>query len=105
MPFHWKIDSKRQLMEIQAEGPLVLADCIQVVEVTAGAQCIPYRKLLDVRMATLEATHEEVMKLVVMLRDYHERYKVGPLAIVITSEQGSRYPQVLGALAAADLLP
>lgn len=102
MPFYWTIDSRLQLMKIQAEGKVTLSDCVQLVETIAGARCISYAKLLDAHLATLEAAHEEVMQVVVLLRAHHQRDVVGPLAIVTAPEKRILHPHVLGALAAAD---
>jgi hypothetical protein len=102
MPFHWIINSREKLVEIQAEGPIALADCVQIAEVLKGARCLPYRKLLDARQVRLEMSHEEVMQVVVMARGFHERGPVGPMAIVTTKDRVVQSTQILGAFAAAD---
>lgn len=102
MPFHWKISSRDQLVEAQAEGQLTLADWLDVSATMAGAKAITYRKLLDARKAVLAMSHEELLQVLVMARAYHERHQVGPLAIVLPSEQVEQWSRILGALAAAD---
>lgn len=102
MPFFWKIDSRERLVEIRAEGTISLADCLELAEVLDGARCLSYRKLLDGSSAQLELTDEQLMQVVVMVRSYHERGKVGPLAIVMAQERGARSGRLLGAFAAAD---
>ena len=102
MPFFWKIDSRRRMLEIEAEGELGVDDCVQLVELVAGAQCLPYGKLMVVRGAVLAATHEELMRVIVLLREYHGQGPLGPLAIVTAPDRSLAHPQILGALGAAN---
>lgn len=102
MPFYWHISSRARVVEAQAEGRVTLADWREVSAVMVGARAIAYRKLLDARKAVLEMNHEDLMQVLVMARGYHEEYRVGPLAVVLPSEQGEQWSRILGALAAAD---
>ena len=102
MPIYWTIDSRERLVDIRAEGSISLADCLEFLQVLEGAQSLPYRKLLDARLALLEMTREEAMQVVVLARAIHERGPVGPLAIVTTKDRVIQSTQLLGAVAAAD---
>ena len=102
MPFYWKISSRDQLVEAQAEGRVTLADWLDALAVVAGAQAVTYRKLLDARKATLEMSHEDLMHVLVTARGYHEQHRVGPLAVILPVEQVEEWSRILGALSAAD---
>ena len=102
MPFYWTISSRDQLVEAQAEERVTLADWLDASAVMVGAQAIAYRKLLDARKAVLEMSHEDLMRVLVMARGYHEQHQVGPLAVVLPAGQVEEWSRILGALSAAD---
>ena len=102
MPFHWKIDSAQRYVEVQAEGPVTVQECLDMFRAFADVKCLDYRKLYDVRKAVAAFTAEDIMTVAVAVREYHQQARMGPLAIVATSEQTVRFRQLLGALAVAD---
>ena len=102
MPLFWKISSQLRLVEVEAEGRVTLADWLEATRVIEGAGAAEYKKLLDARDAVLEMTADERLRLIVEIRGYHERKKVGPLAVVTATRQPEQWAQLLGAFAVAD---
>lgn len=102
MPSYWNISSRNHLVELEAEGPLTLADWREFLATMEGAKAVAYRKLLNARTAVLEMSDQELMQVLAMARSHHEQYQAGPLAIVLPSEQIDQWSRIIGALAAAD---
>jgi hypothetical protein len=102
MPLYWTIDSKKRLFTGVGEGDVTLADAMSLLDVLAAAKALSYRKLFDGRAVQSAMTGDELLAVCARIRTYHERGRVGALAMVGTPEQTEKFARLLGALAAAD---
>ncbi len=102
MPLYWTADSKQRLFTGLGEGVVSFGDVVTFLEALAGVKAFSYRKLFDVCAAHSSMTDEELLTVVVMIRDYHRQETLGPLAMVATADQTVKLARLLGALAAAD---
>jgi len=86
----------------EADGPVTLADALDLLEAMVGAKALAYRKVLDGRRATLAMTPDEILQVCVKIRSYHDQPDLGAVAIVGTPEQTVIFSRLLGALAAGN---
>lgn len=77
MPLFWTIDSKARMFAAEAEGPVTLAEALELLETMAGAFCVK-------------------------IRSYHDHPDLGAVAVVGTDEQTMIFSRLLGALAAGN---
>ena len=87
MPLFWTIDSKARMFTAEADGPVTLADALELLEAMVGAKALSYRKVLDGRRATSAMTPDEILQVCVKIRSYHDQPDLGAVAIVGTPEQ------------------
>lgn len=102
MPLSWTIDSRARLFTAVAEGPVTLADALQLLDTMTGAKALSYRKMLDGRRAVSAMAPDEILQLCVKIRSYHDHPDLGAVAIVGTDEQTVIFSRLLGALAAGN---
>lgn len=102
MPFTWLIDSRKQTVDLKAEGRLTAHDWLESFQVIEGARALTYRKLLDTRLAEIDMTPEELIQVIVAAREYHTRGRVGALSVLGAERQVEQWAALLGAFAAAD---
>ena len=102
MPLYWTIDSRERLFTARAEGTVSLDDVSGFLGAVSGACGLAYRKLIDGRAGTWALTDEELLSVCVETRSYHQRGRMGALALVFTSEQTLQLARLLGVLAVAD---
>ena len=101
MPLHWTIDTRARLVVATADGMVTLLDVDELLISLAGAGAVPYRKLLDGRLADIAMNLDELTAIAAKIRALHVQ-PVGPLAIVLPKDKSELLSRVLGALAAAD---
>ena len=102
MPLFWTIDSKARMFTAEADGPVTLADALELLEAMVGAKALSYRKVLDGRRAISAMTPDEILQVCVKIRSYHDQPDLGAVAIVGTPEQTVIFSRLLGALAAGN---
>jgi hypothetical protein len=102
MPLYWTIDSKERLFTGVGEGEVTLADAMSLLQALAGAKALSYRKLFDGRAVQSTMTGDELLTICASIRAYHDKGRIGALAMVVTPEQTVRFSRLLGALASAD---
>lgn len=102
MAMHYVIDSRQRLVSVTAEGGITRADVDAYLEAVVGAGALEYRKLFDWRAGTPAMDFPEMMSVLTMIRDYHDRPH-GPLAVVLSDEQrqSADLARVLGVLLSA----
>ncbi len=102
MPLYWTIDSKDRLFTGVGQGEVTLTDAMSLLEVLAGAKALSYRKLFDGRAVLAAMDGEEILAVCAKIRSYHEKGRIGAVAMVGTPEQTVLFARLLGALASAD---
>ncbi len=75
---------------------------MSLLEVLAGAKALSYRKLFDGRAVLAAMDGEEILAVCAKIRSYHEKGRIGAVAMVGTPEQTVLFARLLGALASAD---
>ena len=102
MPMHYVIDSRRRLVSVTAEGGITRADVDAYLEAVVGARALEYRKLFDWRAGVPAMDFPEVMSVLAVVRNYHDRPH-GALAVVLSEEQrqSEELARVLGVLISA----
>jgi hypothetical protein len=86
MGFAHRFDRDRNAMFTTAEGPITLNDiCVHIEEerVQGGLGCA---ELIDARSASSAVSSEDVRTLVALLRKWSEFYKLGPTAVVVSTD-------------------
>jgi hypothetical protein len=86
MGFAHRFDRDRNAMFTIAEGPIALKDiCVHIEEERAqnGLGCA---ELIDARSASPAVSPEDVRTLVALLRKWSELHKLGPTAVVVSTE-------------------
>ncbi len=102
MPLYWTIDSREHLFSVRAEGTVDFADVLSFLEAVSGACAFTYRKLFDGRAGNWVPTDEEILSVCAETRSFHQRDRMGALALVLTSKQTWQLARLLGVLAVAD---
>lgn len=102
MPLHWKIDSQRRTVDVVAEDEVTVVDVMAFLDALEQAEALPYKTLIDGSRGRANMTGEDMMALVVRIREQHRLSVIGPLAVVVSREQAQQFARVLGAAAVAD---
>jgi hypothetical protein len=102
MPLYWTIDSRQRLFTVRAEGPVTAGDVMGFLQAVSGAGALAYSKLFDGRAGTWLLNDQDVLSVCAEARSYHQRGRMGALALVLTPEQTLQLARLLGVLAAAD---
>lgn len=101
MPVHWKIDSRKRLLTVVAEGDVTRVDADAFLDVLESGDLISYRKLFDGMAGTTSMTAEDFMAIGVRIRTGHQVGSVGALAVALTAEKAQLVSRVLGIMASA----
>ncbi len=101
MPVHWKIDSRKRLLTVVAEGEVTRADADAFLDVLESGGLVSYRKLFDGMAGESAMTPEDLMAIGVRIRTGHQGGSVGALAVALTSEKAQLVSRVLGIMASA----
>jgi hypothetical protein len=102
VPISWTIDHDQRMLTAVCEGDVTLSDIEGYLDAVVVAGTMPYRKLFDGSRSGSRMSDEEMMLLGARIRAYHGDGKMGPLAIVVTTEHTHGLARLFGALAAAD---
>lgn len=102
MPVQWTVSHPTRLVIAVARGNLRLLDIEHYLDGVMTANALPYRKIFDMTQATPNLTDDELMTLGGRIRAYIPLSKIGPLAIVATTEKSYGQARMFAALAEAD---
>ena len=103
MPVYWKIDSRRKLVTIVAEGDVTRAEIDSFLDVMDGVDCHDYRKLFAGAASETRMLPDDMLALGVRMRAMHkDRHALGALAIVVPDDKIELVSRVLGMLAVAE---
>jgi hypothetical protein len=102
MPLNWTIDSQRRIVDVVAQDEVVVTDVMAFFDAIEDAAALPYKTLIDGSRGRATMSNEDMMALVVRIRQQHRLSMMGPLAIVVSPEQAQQFARVLGAAAVAD---
>jgi hypothetical protein len=102
MPVQWVIHSREQLVDITAEGTVTRADVDECLDAVVGAKALGYRKLVDCTAGVLAMNAEEILSIVVRVRELHKGAVIGAAALVLPKQSLEPISRLLGALAAAN---
>jgi hypothetical protein len=98
----WTIDHHQRTLVAECDGVVTLRELENYLAAVVEAGTASYRKLFDSSRATTSMTEEEIVMLGVRIRACHGGSVMGPLALVVASDQPQGLDRVFGALAAAD---
>lgn len=101
MPLHWKIDSRKRLLTVVAEGEVTRRDAEEFLVVLESGDLVSYRKLFDGMHGTTSMTGGDFMAIGVRIRTGHQAGPVGALAVALTAENAELVSRVLGIMASA----
>src|SRR5688572_3469897 len=86
VPITWTIDHDRRMLTAVCQGDVTLLDLEEYLDAVVVAGSMPYRKLFDGTGGDSALTDEEMMLLGARIRAYHMAGPMGPLAIVVVTE-------------------
>jgi hypothetical protein len=102
MPLYWTLDFKARLITAAVEGAVTLGEFGEYLDVLDQAGIHRWRKLVDATQGQASMTADDIMALAVRIRGSHQRFQVGPLAIVAQQHKVEPFTRVLGVLVAAN---
>jgi len=86
MGITYRIDRERNELRAIAEGTVTLADVRTHLLKEWNDLALPYRELIDARRAEIELSSGEVRSITELLRDYSRSNRLGPTAVVVSTE-------------------
>jgi hypothetical protein len=86
MGFTHRFERDRNAMFTTAEGPITLQDICAHIEVERVQNGLGCAELIDARAALPDVSREDVRTLVALLRKWSEIYKLGPTAVVVSTD-------------------
>jgi hypothetical protein len=102
MPVHWTVSHPKRLVVAVAKGELRLKDVEDYLDGVITADALPYRKIFDTTDATINLSEDDMMALGARIRAYIVMGRIGPLAIVATTDKSYQHARMFAALAVAD---
>ena len=87
MPVHWKVSHSTRSVVISATGVIRLADMEECLRAVAMPATLSYRKLVDLGQAELAVDRDGLIALSRYIREHRGTGRVGPLAIVVGSDE------------------
>lgn len=102
MPIRLKIIPLHQSVLGETEGEVTLADLLGYFDAIEAADALHYRKIFDSTNGTSALSDGDVAILQVRMQAFMERGKVGPFAIVASSQRHNRLTNICQAVASAD---
>jgi hypothetical protein len=86
MPFSHVIDHDRKTMRATATGTVRLADILLHLKDERHETALGYAEVIDARDITVDVSHADVTGIVDTLRTLAAEHRLGPTAIVVTSD-------------------
>ena len=102
MPVQWTVSHPTRLVIAVARGDLRLQDIETYLDEVVTADALAYRKIFDMTQATPGLSDDDLMKLGARIRAYIALGRIGPLAIVATTDRSYQQARMFVALAEAD---
>lgn len=102
MPVQWTVSHPTRLVIAVARGNLRLLDIEHYLDGVMTANVLAYRKIFDMTQATPNLTDDELMALGGRIRAYIPLGRIGPLAIVASTQKSYDQARMFAALAEAD---
>ena len=102
MPVQWTVSHPTRLVIAVARGNLRLLDIEHYLDDVVTANALAYRKIFDMTQATPTLSDDDLMALGARIRAYIALGKIGPLAIVATTDASYQQARMFAALAEAD---
>jgi hypothetical protein len=102
MPVQWTVSHPTRLVIAVARGDLRLPDIEHYLDEVVMADALAYRKIFDMTHATPYLSDDDLMALGARIRAYIALGRIGPLAIVATTDTSYQQARMFAALARAD---
>ena len=87
MPLQFTIDHDRRLVEVAAQGGVVLQDIIDYFDSVAVQGAMPYDKLFDASAGQFALSDDDMMVLGARVSAYAAMEPRGPIAIIVANEE------------------
>ena len=82
---HW-FDRDHDIMYATARGPTTLEDIRAHLEHERAQHGLTCKELIDARAASPAVSSEDVRSLVTLLREWSRQYRLGPTAVVLSTD-------------------
>jgi len=102
MPIHWSISHPNKLVVAVCKGPLTRRDIEVYLDDVVVADGLPYRKIFDMTQAEPAIPDDDMMALGARIRAYATTGRMGPLAIVASTDTSYERAHLFAALADAE---
>ena len=102
MPMQWTISHPTRLVIAVAKDDLVLKDIEDYLDAIVAAGALSYRKIFDTTGASVHLSEDDLMALGARIRAYIALGRIGPLAIVATTDNSYGQARMFTTLADAD---
>ena len=102
MPVQWTVSHPTRLVIAVAKDELRLQDIEDYLDSVLAAGVLPYRKIFDTTGATVKLSEDDLMALGARIRAYIPVSRIGPLAIVATTDKSYGQARMFMTLAVAD---
>jgi len=99
MPVVWQISHPDRLVTARGEGTIVLQDMERYLDDVVVSEALPYAKIFDLGTGSWALDDTDMLALGGRIRAYPSLAKVGPLAIVATTDEMYQQSQMFAALA------
>ena len=102
MPVQWTVSQPTRLVIAVAKGELRRQDIETYLDEVVAADALAYSKIFDMTLATPKLSEDDLMALGARIRAYILLGRIGPLAIVATTDRSYQQARMFVALAEAD---
>ena len=101
MPVQWTVSHPTRLVIAVARGDLRLQEIETYLDEVVTAGVLAYRKIFDMTQATPNLSDDDLLFLGARIRAYVSLGKIGPLAIVATTDKSYQQARMFATLAEA----
>lgn len=101
MPIHWTISHPNKLVVAVCKGPLTRQDIEAYLDAVVVVDGLSYRKIFDMTQAEPAIPDDDMMALGARIRAYATVGRIGPLAIVASTDISYERAHMFAALADA----
>ena len=102
MPLHWTISHRHGLVLAIARNHVTFEDIDGYLTALVAERALPYRKLFDLSFAPAALPVEHVRRLADRARTLKIDYVLGPVAVVVGSDDAQAAAQLYAKLATAE---
>jgi len=86
MPIIMNVDHERKEVDAVAIGPISYADAVNHLGAERHFEGLAYREFVDARGAGFQWTPVEIRRIVAMIRSLGQESKLGPTAILVSTD-------------------